>query len=45
VLEGFVQRSGDRLRVNVQSQLWADPFDKPVADLFENKSSQGWPTN
>ena len=42
VLEGSVQRSGDRLRVNVQlvdpetsAHLWADRFDKPIADLFE----------
>jgi tetratricopeptide (TPR) repeat protein len=42
VLEGSMQRGGDRLRVNVQlvdaetgNQLWAERFDKPVADLFE----------
>ncbi len=42
VLEGSVQRSGDRFRVCVQlvdtetgSHLWADRFDKPLADLFE----------
>jgi len=42
VLEGSVQRSGNRLRVNVQlvdaetaSHLWADRFDKPIADLFD----------
>jgi TolB-like protein/class 3 adenylate cyclase/Tfp pilus assembly protein PilF len=42
VLEGSVQRSGNRLRVNVQlieaetgSHLWAERFDKPLADLFE----------
>jgi adenylate cyclase len=42
VLEGSVQRSGDRLRVNVQlidaetgTHLWAERFDKPVADLFD----------
>src|SRR5215216_6850840 len=41
VLEGSVQRGGDRLRVNVQlvdagtgAYLWADRFDKSVADLF-----------
>jgi TolB-like protein/Flp pilus assembly protein TadD len=41
-LEGLVQRGGNRLRVNVQlidartgSHLWADRFDKPVADLFD----------
>jgi TolB-like protein/class 3 adenylate cyclase len=42
VLEGSVQRSGNRLRVNAQlvdsesgSHLWAERFDKPVADLFD----------
>lgn len=42
VLEGSVQRSGDRFRVNVQlvdaetgSHLWTDRFDKPISDLFE----------
>lgn len=42
VLEGTVQRSGDRLRINVQlvdagtgGHLWADRFDKPVGDLFD----------
>jgi TolB-like protein/class 3 adenylate cyclase len=42
VLEGSVQRGGNRLRVNVQlidaetgSHLWAERFDKPLADLFE----------
>jgi TolB-like protein/class 3 adenylate cyclase/Tfp pilus assembly protein PilF len=42
VLEGSVQRSGNRLRVNVQlvdaesgKHLWAERFDKPVADLFD----------
>ena len=41
-LEGSVQRSGNRLRVNVQlvdtetgSHLWADRFDKPLADLLD----------
>jgi TolB-like protein/tetratricopeptide (TPR) repeat protein len=42
VLEGSVQRSGSRLRVNVQmvdagsgNHIWAERFDKPVADLFD----------
>ncbi|WP_024519365.1 adenylate/guanylate cyclase domain-containing protein [Bradyrhizobium sp. Tv2a-2] len=42
VLEGSVQRSSKRLRVNVQlidaetgSHLWAERFDKPVVDLFD----------
>ena len=42
VLEGSVQRAGARMRVNVQlidaesgNHLWAERFDKPVADLFD----------
>ncbi|SDJ74919.1 TolB amino-terminal domain-containing protein [Bradyrhizobium sp. Rc2d] len=42
VLEGSVQRSGNRLRVNVQlndaatgNHLWAERFDKLMADLFD----------
>ena len=42
VLEGSVQRSADRMRMNVQlidaesgNHLWAERFDKPVADLFD----------
>jgi len=42
VLEGSVQRGGDRMRVNVQlidtetaNHLWAERFDKPLADLFD----------
>ena len=42
MLEGSVQRGGNRLRVNVQlidaetgNHLWAERFDKPVADLFD----------
>jgi len=42
VLEGSVQRWGNRMRVNVQlvetetgAHLWAERFDKPVADLFD----------
>jgi tetratricopeptide (TPR) repeat protein len=42
VLEGSVQRGGNRLRVNAQlldaetgNHLWAERFDKPVADLFD----------
>jgi TolB-like protein/class 3 adenylate cyclase/Flp pilus assembly protein TadD len=41
VLEGSVQRGGNRMRVNVQlidaangSHLWAERFEKPVTDLF-----------
>ena len=42
VVEGSVQRSGGRLRVNVQlidaetgAHLWAERFDEPLADLFD----------
>ncbi len=42
VLEGSVQHSGNRLRVNVQlvdaataNHLWAERFDKPIAELFD----------
>jgi TolB-like protein/class 3 adenylate cyclase len=42
VLEGSVQRGGNRMRVSVQlidaetgSHLWAERFDKPLADLFD----------
>jgi TolB-like protein len=42
VLEGSVQRGSTRLRVNVQliaaetgNHLWAERFEKPVADLFD----------
>ena len=41
-LEGSVQRSADRMRVNVQlidtrtsNHVWAERFDKPVGDLFD----------
>jgi TolB-like protein len=42
VLEGSVQRGGNRMRVNVQlidaetgAHLWGERFDKAVADLFD----------
>src|SRR5208337_4444224 len=42
VLEGSVQRGGNRMRVNVQlidaktgNHLWAERFDMPLADLFD----------
>jgi TolB-like protein/Flp pilus assembly protein TadD len=42
VLEGSMQRGGNRIRVNVQlidaetgNHLWAERFDKPVVDLFD----------
>jgi TolB-like protein len=41
-LEGSVQRSGNRMRVNAQlidaesgNHLWAERFDRPLADLFD----------
>jgi TolB-like protein len=41
VLEGSIQRGGNSIRVNVQlidaetgNHLWAERFDKPLADLF-----------
>ena len=45
VLEGTVQRAGDRVRVNAQlvdartdSQLWAERYDRDVADVFAIES-------
>ena len=42
VLEGSMQRGGNRFRLNVQltdtetgAQVWADRFDKPVADVLD----------
>jgi TolB-like protein/class 3 adenylate cyclase len=42
ILEGSVQRGANRMRVNVQlidaetgNHLWAERFDKPLADLFD----------
>ena len=42
VLQGSAQRNGSRLRINVQltdaesgNHLWADRFDKPVANWFD----------
>jgi TolB-like protein/class 3 adenylate cyclase len=42
ILEGSIQRGGNRMRVNVQlidaatgNHIWADRFDKPVSDLFD----------
>ena len=42
VLEGSVQRGGNRMRVNAQlvdaesgNHIWAERFEKPVADLFD----------
>jgi TolB-like protein len=54
VLEGSVQRSGNRLRINVQlidaetgTHLWAERFDTPVADLFDcrTRSSRDLPVS
>jgi TolB-like protein/tetratricopeptide (TPR) repeat protein len=48
VLEGSVQRGGNRMRVNVQlidaefgHHLWAERFDKPLADLFDMQDDIG----
>ncbi len=45
ILEGSVQKAGDQVRVNVQlvnaqtdSQLWADTFDRKLADIFSVES-------
>jgi TolB-like protein/Tfp pilus assembly protein PilF len=45
ILEGRVQKSGDVVRVNVQlikaandSHLWADTFDRKLADVFSVES-------
>ena len=45
VLEGSVQKSGDRVRINVQlinaetdTHLWAETFDRTVTDLFAVES-------
>ena len=42
VLEGSVQRGGNRMRVNVQlidaeigNHVWGERFDKPITDLFD----------
>jgi TolB-like protein/class 3 adenylate cyclase/Flp pilus assembly protein TadD len=42
ILEGSIQRGGNRMRINAQlidaltgNHLWADRFDKPMADLFD----------
>jgi class 3 adenylate cyclase/TolB-like protein len=42
VLEGSVQHASNRMRLNVQlieaetgAHLWAERFDKPIADLFD----------
>ncbi|MGX9429513.1 MULTISPECIES: winged helix-turn-helix domain-containing tetratricopeptide repeat protein [Bradyrhizobium] len=48
VLEGSVQRNGSRMRINVQlidaetgNHLWAERFDKPIADLFDMQDEIG----
>jgi TolB-like protein/class 3 adenylate cyclase/Flp pilus assembly protein TadD len=42
IIEGSIQKGSNRMRVNVQlidgvtgNHLWADRFDKPLADLFD----------
>jgi TolB-like protein len=49
VLEGSVQRAGNRVRVNAQlidartdSQLWAERYDRDLADVFANRKRAGW---
>ena len=52
VLEGSVQRAGDRVRVIVKlidaetrAHLWADRFDKSVTNLFDMQDAivhRGW---
>ena len=46
VLEGSVQPSGDRMRVNAQlidagsgAHLWAEQFDTPRADLLQTQDA------
>jgi TolB-like protein/Flp pilus assembly protein TadD len=48
VLEGSVQRGGNRMRINVQlveaetsNHMWAERFDKPIADLFDMQDEIG----
>ncbi|MGF6426520.1 winged helix-turn-helix domain-containing protein [Bradyrhizobium elkanii] len=48
VLDGSVQRGGSRMRINVQlidaetaNHLWAERFDKPIADLFDMQDEIG----
>src|SRR6516162_2069056 len=45
ILEGTVQRAGDRVRVNAQlidartdSQIWAERYDRDIADVFAIES-------
>jgi TolB-like protein/Flp pilus assembly protein TadD len=48
VLEGSVQRGGNRMRINVQlieaetsNHMWAERFDKPISDLFDMQDEIG----
>jgi TolB-like protein/Flp pilus assembly protein TadD len=48
VLEGSVQRGGGHIRINVElidaetgNHLWAERFDKPIADLFDMQDEIG----
>lgn len=48
VLEGSVQLGGGRMRINVQlidaesgNHLWAERFDKPIADIFDMQDEIG----
>jgi TolB-like protein/Flp pilus assembly protein TadD len=45
IMEGSIQRTGDKVRVNVQlirgatdTRLWADTFDRRLTDIFEVES-------
>lgn len=48
ILEGSVQHGDGRIRINVQlidaesgNHLWAERFDKPIADLFDMQDELG----
>jgi TolB-like protein len=45
ILQGSVQRSGDQVRITAQlidaatdEHLWAESYDRPIADLFKLQS-------
>ena len=47
LLEGSVERSGDRLRIHAQlidtrsdSHLWAQTYDRQVADIFADRGTR-----
>ena len=52
VIEGSVQRGGNRMRVNVElidaesgNQLWAERFDKPLVELFDMQDENRRPSS